>query len=297
MTVLSADVPPPVPSPSPAAPLPVLREFPRAASVGPLRSGWIFLRRSAIHSLRDVETFLMGLMLPIVLMLMFTFVFGGALDLGAAGAVGAATNHRELYATFVTPGIILLCAGFGAAGTAVAVAEDLSTGLVDRLRTMPIRSAGVVTGAVVTSLVRNLLATAVVIGVGLVVGFRPTAGPLEWIAAIGLVALFVLAITWLYAAIGLAAGTPQAANAYGFILLFLPYLSSAFVPTATMPGALRWIADHQPVTPVIDTLRSLLTDVPARPGSGLVAVAWCVGIVVVASVWSGWLFRRRAATR
>ncbi|GGM14836.1 ABC transporter permease [Nakamurella endophytica] len=288
----SLSVPPPIPF--------------RAPTVGPLRSGWVFVRRSARHSLRNVETLLMGLMLPVVLMLLFTFVFGGAFDIGPAGPVGSVgsvgpvgsgAGHRELYATYVTPGIVLLCAGFGAAGTAVEVAQDLSTGWVDRLRTLPVRSAGVVTGAVVASLVRNLLATGVVVGVGLLVGFRPTAGVLHWLAAVGLIALFVLAITWLYAAIGLVAGSPQAASAYGFVLLFLPYLSSAFVPTSTMPAVLSWIADHQPVTPVIDTLRALLTGAPARAGSGWVAVLWCVGISVAAALWAGWLFRHRAGRR
>ena len=165
------------------------------------------------------------------------FVFGGAIEPGGG------------YVDYVVPGIILLCAGFGAAGTAVGVAEDMTTGIIDRFRTMPITSAAVITGHVVASLVRNLVATAVVIMVALVVGFRPSAGPVEWLAAIGLVALWILTITWLFAALGLVARSIEAAGNYGFALLFLPYLSSAFVPPTTLPSGLRWFAEHQPLTP------------------------------------------------
>ena len=167
----------------------------------------------------------------------------------------------------MVPGIILLCAGFGAAGTAVGVAEDMTSGIIDRFRTMPIASAGVITGHVVASLLRNLVATTVVIVVALVVGFRPSAGPLQWLAALGLVALWILTITWLFAALGLVARSTEAAGNYGFALLFLPYLSSAFVPLATLPAGLRWFAEHQPLTPVIESIRGLLlgAEVAARP--------------------------------
>ncbi|MBM9468287.1 ABC transporter permease [Nakamurella leprariae] len=282
------------PAPAAAGP-PAARRAPR---VGPVRSGWVFTRRSVLHSRRDVESLLMALMLPVTLMLLFTYVFGGAFDFtDATGPVPADLSAREVYATFVTPGIILLCAGFGAAGTAVAVADDMRTGIVDRFRSMPIHSVGVLTGAVVASLVRNLVATALVLGVGLLVGFRPDAGPGLWLAAIGLVSLFIVAITWLYAAIGLAAAGPQAASGYGFVLLFLPYLSSAFVPTETMPAGLRWFADHQPITPLVDTLRSLLIGLPAPTGSAWLAVGWCLVIMVGAMVWARWMFPRRAVRR
>ena len=140
------------------------------------------------------------------------------------------------------PGIILLCAGFGAASTAVAVSRDMTTGIIDRFRTMPFRSGAVLTGHVVASLARNLVATAVVIAVALLVGFRPSASFVDWVAVFAVVALYILAITYLFAAIGLAASSPDAASGYGFILLFLPYLSSAFVPVDTMPEWLQWIA-------------------------------------------------------
>ena len=244
----------------------------------------VFVRRSLTQSLRDGESLLMAILLPVLIMLMFTFVFGGAIDPSGG------------YVDYVVPGIILLCAGFGASSTAVYVARDMQTGIIDRFRTMPLRSGAVLTGHVVASLVRNLVATAVVVVVALLVGFRPTASPLEWIGALGLIALYILAITYLFAAIGLASGSPEAANGYGFILLFLPYLSSAFVPVDTMPEWLQWVAENQPVTPIIETLRSLLmgTSVAAEP---FWALGWCVAILAIAVVWGAVMFRRKSGRR
>ncbi|GAA1944272.1 ABC transporter permease [Agromyces allii] len=252
--------------------------------IGALTAESVFIGRSFRHSVRDVESMLMAVMLPVMLMLMFTWIFGNAIDPSGG------------YVDYVVPGIILLCAGFGASSTAVSVSRDMTTGVIDRFRTMPIRSGAVLTGHVVASLVRNLVATAVVICVGLIVGFRPSATPLEWVAVFGLVALYILAITYLFAAIGLAAGTPEAASGYGFILLFLPYISSAFVPVATMPEWLQPIAEHQPITPVIETIRALLSDAPLGD-EGWWAVGWCVAIIVVAAVWGAWLFARKAGRR
>ncbi len=242
----------------------------------------IFIGRGLRHSLRDVEALIMAIVLPVLLMLIFTFIFGGAID------------PSGQYVTYVVPGIILLCAGFGAAGTAVGVAQDMTTGIIDRFRTMPIRGAAVVTGHVVASLVRNLVATAVVIGIALLVGFRPQAGPLAWLAAIGLIGLYILAITWLSAALGLVVGSVEAAGAVTFGFLFLPYVSSAFVPTETMPGALQWVARNQPVTPVIETLRALLTGTPVG-ASAWWALGWCLLILTISYAWASWLFRRKTA--
>ena len=243
-----------------------------------------FIGRSIRHSVRDVEALLMAVVLPVMLMLMFTWIFGNAIDPSGG------------YVDYVVPGIILLCAGFGAASTAVSVSRDMTTGIIDRFRTMPLRSGAVLTGHVVASLSRNLVATAVVIAVALLVGFRPEATPLEWVAVFGVVALYILAITYLFAAIGLAASSPEAASGYGFILLFLPYLSSAFVPVETMPDWLQWIAEYQPITPVIETIRSLLMGTPMGD-SWWLASAWCAGILVAAVAWGAWLFRRKAARR
>lgn len=243
-----------------------------------------FIVRSLRYSIRNGEALLMAIMLPVVLMLLFVYVFGGAI--GGGGE----------YVNYVVPGIILLCAGFGASSTAVDVASDMATGIMDRFRTMPIRSWAVLTGHVVASLVRNLVATGIVIGVALLVGFRPVATPLEWLGAVALVALYILAITYLFAAIGLAAGSAEAANGYGFILLFLPYLSSAFVPLATLPDWLRPVAEHQPITPIIETIRGMLmgTDAGGQPAW---AIGWCLLILLIAVVWGAVMFRRKAGRR
>jgi ABC-2 type transport system permease protein len=244
----------------------------------------VFVTRSLRHSLRDGESLLMSIMLPVMLMLLFTFVFGGAIDPSGG------------YVDYVVPGIILLCAGFGAATTAVYVARDMQAGIIDRFRTMPVRPSAVLSGHVVASLLRNLLATGVVIVVALLVGFRPTAGIAGWIGAIGIIALYILAITYLFAAIGLAAHSPEGASGYGFIIQFIPYLSSAFVPVETMPAWLQWIADYQPITPIIETIRALLMG--TAPGAtAWWAIGWCLAILAIAFAWGAWLFRRKAGRR
>jgi len=244
----------------------------------------VFVGRSLRHSLRDGESLLMAVMLPVMLMLMFTWVFGGAIDPSGA------------YVDYVVPGIILTCAGFGASSTAVYVANDMRTGIIDRFRTMPLRAGAVLTGHVVASVLRNLIATAIVIGVGILVGFRPDASPIEWVAMTGLIALYILAITYLFAAIGLAAGSPEGANGYGFVLLFLPYLSSAFVPVASMPAWLQPVAANQPITPIVETIRGLLMGAPLQDEPWW-AIGWCLAILLFAVVWGAWLFRRKAARR
>jgi ABC-2 type transport system permease protein len=244
----------------------------------------VFIGRSIRLSLRNVEALIMAIALPIMLMLLFTYVFGGALDPGGN------------YVNYVVPGIILLCAGFGSSITAVDVAQDMTNGIIDRFRTMPIRSISVITGHVAASLVRNLIATAVVIGVAFLVGFRPSANFAEWLMAFGVIVLFILAFTWLYAAIGLVASSPSAASAYGFALLFLPYLSSAFVPTDTMPDWLQGIANRQPITPVIETIRGLLTGAPIRENAWW-AAGWCAFILLASVVWAMRVFSRKAGRR
>ncbi|WP_339294617.1 ABC transporter permease [Paenibacillus sp. FSL W7-1279] len=244
----------------------------------------VFIGRSLRHSIRNAEAMITAMVLPIMLMLLFTYVFGGALD------------PSGQYVNYVVPGIILLCAGFGSSSTAVDVSQDMTNGIIDRFRTMPIQSISVITGHVVASLARNMLATFVVIAVALLVGFRPSAGLLDWILAIGLIALFIFAFTWLYAAIGLVAGSPAAAGSYGFALLFLPYLSSAFVPTETMPTWLQGIASYQPITPVIESIRGLLTGGSVQDHIGW-AIGWCLFILVASMVWGMWTFKRKAGRR
>lgn len=245
--------------------------------VGPLRAGAVFIGRSLRHSLRDGEGLLMAVVLPVLLLLLFTYVFGGALVVDG-------------YVDFVVPGVVLTCAGFGASSVAVAVNRDVTLGAMRRFRTMPVAAPMVLAGHVVASLLRNLVATGVVVAVALAVGFRPTASPAEWLLVLTLVALWILAITALFAVVGLVSGSPEAANGYGFVLLFLPYLSSAFVPVETMPAWLQGVATHQPMGPLVDSLRALLVGV-GEPATA-VALAWSLGITAVATVLASLAFRR-----
>lgn len=241
--------------------------------------------RSIRLTRRDADTMLMAIVLPVLLMLLFVFVFGGAVQID--GATG-----RSEYVTFVVPGIILLCVGYGAATTAMSVAKDMHEGMIDRLQTLPIRSSSVLTGHVVASVTRNGVATVVVVAAAFACGFRPSATPTEWLAAAGLLLLYVLALSWLAAALGLLAGSVEAASILSFFMLFLPYLSSAFVPTDTMPAVVRAVSDHQPVTPIIDTVRGLLTGT-AIGSSAAWAVLWSIGLLLVGFTAAALLFRRR----
>lgn len=259
-----------------ATPQAILPTHPPTTGAGVLTSTRLFVGRSLRHSLRDGESLLMAILLPVMLMLLFTYVFGGAMNPEIMG-------DRTGYLNYVVPAIILTCSGFGASYTAVSVSNDMTTGTMDRLRTMPIVSATVLLGHTLASLARNLTATAVVIGVALAVGYRPTAGVLGWLGAAGIIALWILTITAVFAMIGLVAGSAEAASGYGFILLFLPYASSGFAPVETMPSWLQGFAGHQPVTPVIESIRSLLLG-QSPTGDLLLAVLWCLGLTALA-VW------------
>ncbi|RIV30225.1 ABC transporter permease [Micromonospora radicis] len=233
-------------------------------------------------SRRNIDALLTALLLPVLLMLLFVYLFGGAIETGTA------------YVTYVVPGVLLLCAGFGAAGTAVSVTTDLTNGMIERLRTMDVGASAILGGHVVASVVRNMVSTTLVLVVAVAIGFRPAVQPLRWLAAAGVLLLFLLAVSWMSAAFGLLARTPEAANGYTFLVMFLPYVSSAFVPVETMPSWLRGFAEHQPVTPVIESLRGLLLDTPVGAAPAR-AVAWYVGILVGALLLSALLFPRRAA--
>ena len=238
--------------------------------------------RSVKHTVRNLESLLMSVILPVVLMLMFVYVFGGAIDPSGD------------YANYVLPGIVLLCTGYGAASTAVDVTRDMTEGVVDRFRSMPILSSAVLTGHVVASVARNALATVLVIGVAFLTGFRPDAGALEWLAVAGVLLLWVLALSWVAVCFGLIARTVEGANGFTFLVLFLPYLSSAFVPVETMKAGLRAVAANQPVTPITETLRGLLLGTPIG-SHGWQAVVWCGALLIGAYAAASVLFRRRAA--
>jgi ABC-2 type transport system permease protein len=242
----------------------------------------VLIGRSLRHSARSIDAMITAVVLPVLILLLFVFVFGGAIEVGGA------------YVDYVVPGIILLCAAYGSATTAVGVTQDMTTGVIDRFRSLPIVSSAVLTGHVVASVLRNLVSTGIVVGVALLIGFRPTAGPLQWLGVVGVLLLFMTGISWLGAAVGLLARSPEAAGAFSFVVLFLPYASSAFVPPDTMPGFLRGFAEHQPTTPIIETLRGLLLGTPIG-GSGPLAVAWCAGMILLGAVGAAVLFRRRTA--
>lgn len=271
MTTLTTGAAPSGPGGRPASGTPL-------AGAGPLTTSLVFAGRSLRHSLRDGEGLVMAIALPVALMAVFTVVFGGALDRDGG------------YVDYVAPGIILLCAGFGAASVATSVNRDVTAGAMDRFRSLPIAASTAILGHVVASVARNLVATAVVVLAGLAFGFRPTASPLDWLVALVVVALYITAVTVLFAFVGLVTSSPEAASGAGFALMFLPYLSSAFVPVDTMPEWLRPFALHQPVTPVIETIRGLLLGGDAPLG---LALAWCAAIAAVGGVLAVLVFPRR----
>ena len=236
--------------------------------------------RSIRLSRRNTDTLVMSVVLPLMMMALFVYVFGGAIATGTA------------YVNYVVPGIVLLCAGYGAAATAMSVADDMTSGMVDRLRSMPIRPFVVLTGHVAASATRNALSTAIVVAAAVAMGFRPDGTVLEWLAAAGLLLLYVLALSWLAAGLGAVARSVESASALSFFMLFLPYLSSAFVPTDTMPAALGAISEHQPITPIIETVRGLLTGTPIGD-NGALALAWSVGLLVASFLLATALYRRR----
>ncbi|MEU9945079.1 ABC transporter permease [Streptomyces lavendulae] len=236
--------------------------------------------RSLRISRRSPDALIAALMLPVMLMLIFVYFFGGAIDTGTA------------YVTYVVPGAMLLCAGFGAASTAVSVADDMKNGIVDRLRSLDVGGVPVLAGHVTASVVRNLVSTALVLAVALAIGFRPRASAPAYLAAAGLLVAYITAISWLAATLGLLAKSPEAAGGFTFLMMFLPYPSSAFVPIGTMPSWLHGFAGHQPLTPVIESLRALLLDRPAG-NAPWTALAWCAAITALAVTLAGVLFRRR----
>ena len=236
--------------------------------------------RSVRLSMRNVEALIVSLALPVMLMLLFVYLFGGAIETGTE------------YVTYVVPGVIMLCAGFGSATTAVSVAQDMHGGIMDRFRSMDIGGASVLAGHVVASVARNLMSTVLILAIALLIGFRPQADLLQWLAALGLLVLFVFAFSWISAAVGLLAKSAEGANGFSFFVTFMPYPSSAFVPIDTMPSWIQGFAKYQPFTPVIESVRGLLLDMPVGNAPWL-ALAWCGGILAVAVAASGYLFHRR----
>ena len=225
--------------------------------------------------------------MPVVFLLLFVYVFGGTLGAGLGGVSGG----RAAYVNYVTPGILLMTVAAAAQGTAISVAMDMTEGIIARFRTMAISRASVLTGHVLGSLIQTMLGIAVVIGVALLIGFRPTAGPVEWIAAIGVLAMITFALTWLSVALGLVSKSVETASNLPMPLLLLPFLGSGFVPTDSMPAGCAGSPSTSPSRPIIETLRGLLMGTPIG-NSAILAVAWCVAIALVGYLWAKRLFNR-----
>jgi ABC-2 type transport system permease protein len=251
-----------------------------------LRDSATMLRRDVRHSLRRLSMTLSGLGTPTIMLVLFNYVFGGAIGSGLDGAA-----RGGAYINYLAPAIIIMTVSSGCATTAINLCMDLSEGIITRFRTMAISRASVLTGQVIGSLIRTLLSVCLVLGVALLMGFRPSAGPVAWFAALGVIALVTLAITWMGVVFGLVGKTPAGANSLSLIFLLLVFTSSAFVSTDSMAGWVRWFAQYQPITPVIDTLRSLLLGTPIG-NSAVLAIAWCVGLTLVGFFWARAAYNR-----
>src|SRR2546426_3698516 len=236
-----------------------------------LRDSATMLRRDVRHSLRNLPmTLISGLLVPIIMLVLFVYVFGGAI-----GAGQGLVAHGGAYIDYLAPGIIILTVGSGGATTAINLVMDMNEGIIARFRTMAISRASVLTGQVLGSLIRTMISVGLVIGVALLMGFRPTTSLVAWIAALGVIALFTFALTWMGVVFGLVRKTPAGANSLSLIFqLLLPLTSSAFVRPDSMPAGIRSFAEYQPFTPVIDTLRGLLLGNPIG-NSAIIAIAWC----------------------
>ena len=225
--------------------------------------------------------------IPVVLLLLFAYVFGGTLGAG----LGPVSGGRAEYIAYVVPGILLITVAGASQGTAISVAMDMTEGIIARFKTMDIARVSVLTGHVIGSVIQTMLAIVIVMVVAVLIGFRSTTGPIEWVAATGLLALSALAISWLAVALGMSAKSVETASNTPMFLVLLPFLSSGFVPTESMPDGLSWFAEHQPFTPLIETMRGLLLGTPIGD-SGVVAVGWCVVISVVGYLWARRLYDR-----
>jgi ABC-2 type transport system permease protein len=257
----------------------------------------IMLRRNLRHLRRYPSLTLMVTLMPLVFLLLFVYVFGGTLGSGLGGGMPAGMHGgRSAYADYVAPGIILMAVAAAAQGTAIAVAQDMTEGIIARFRTMAVARSSVLTGHVVAATIQTMIGVAVVTAAAIAVGFRPHANAAGWLAAFGVILLLTFAITWLCVGLGLSAKSVETASNSPMFLIILPFLGSGFVPTASLPAGLRWFADYQPFTPVNETLRGLLTG--TRIGDNLmITVAWCAGVAALSYVWSRRLYEREPKPR
>jgi ABC-2 type transport system permease protein len=241
----------------------------------------VLTRRSLQHVTRSLDTILTTTIMPIAFMLLFVYVFGGAINSGT-----------DSYVTYLLPGILLITIASGVSYTAFRLFLDMRSGIFERFQSMPIARSSVLWAHVLTSLVANLVSVVVVVLVALLMGFRTGAGPLSMLAIAGILILFTLALTWIAVIPGLSAQSVDGASAFSYPLIFLPFISSAFVPTTTMPAPVRAFAEHQPVTAIVNSIRDMFARQPV--GTDLwIALAWCAGILVVAYVFSMRIYRRK----
>jgi ABC-2 type transport system permease protein len=251
-----------------------------------LRDSATMLRRDILHSLRNLTMTLSGLITPTVILVLFVYVFGNTLGTG----LGVLT-HSGTYINYIAPAIIIMTVGTGCETTAINLCTDMAEGIITRFRTMAISRASVLTGQVIGSLIRTMMSIFIVLGIALLMGFRPTASLANWIEALGLIALFTFAVSWMGVVFGLVGKTPAGANSLSLIFVLLPFISSAFVRTESMPVGIRWFAEYQPFTPIIDTIRGLLLGTPTG-NSAILAVAWCVGLALVGYLWARAIYNR-----
>ena len=248
------------------------------------------LRRSLRRMRRYPSMTVILVGMPIVFLLLFVYVFGGALGAGIGGAEPGGAG-RAVYVDYVTPAIIVMTAAAAAQGTAISVAMDMTEGIIARFRTMAISPGSVLAGHVLGSVIQSLLAMFFLLVVALLIGFRPAAGPLDWLALLGLLTLVAFALTWLSVALGLLSKSVETASNTPMFLILLPFLGSGFVPVETMPTAVRWFAEYQPFTPIIETVRGLLQGAPDG-GTAAWAVGWSLLVVGAGYLWARALYRR-----
>ena len=243
----------------------------------------VMLERSMRHVTRSMDTIITVTIMPIAFMLLFVYVFGGAIQAGP-----------DNYVNYLMPGILLIAIASGISYTAFRLFNDLQSGIFERFHSMPIARSSVLWGHVLTSLVSNAISVVIIILVGLLMGFRSPAGALAWLAVAGILLLFTLALTWVAVIAGLSASSTDGATAFAYPIIFLPFVSSAFVPTDTMPGPVRAFAENQPVTSIVDTIRALLVQQPVG-GAIWIGLTWLVGILVVAYAFAMVAYRRKIA--
>ncbi|THV43151.1 ABC transporter permease [Glycomyces buryatensis] len=235
------------------------------------------LRRNLKHMLRYPSLTLMLVMIPALMLLMFVYVFGSTLGDGLGGASGG----RAAYLSYVTPGILMMAIGGAMTGTAIGVATDMTQGIVDRFRTMSIARVSILTGHVIGSIIQILICVAAVFAIAFAIGYRPDAGPAEWLALLGVLVLISFALTWIAVALGVTAKSVETASNTPMPFTFLPFLSSGFVPTDSMPAGLRYVAEYQPFTPFIEVIRSLLAGTAADGTDLALTVVWSLGLALL----------------